>query len=180
MEISAEQWYRILAPRAVVLVSTINNKGVSNAAPFSFVMPCSVKPPLIEFSSAPGHHTVKNILKKKEFVVNIPGEALAEKLWVCGSDFPEGVSEIKKAGLTEIKSMKVKVPAIKECLAYIECKLFDKFKTGDHITIVGKVVRTYIKDGYYAGSSYDVLKASPLMHIGGKRFGITGKIVEVK
>jgi len=39
MKLELSMWYKILAPRSVVLVSTVNNDGVSNAAPFSFVMP---------------------------------------------------------------------------------------------------------------------------------------------
>ncbi|GAG42297.1 unnamed protein product, partial [marine sediment metagenome] len=39
MKVELSQWYKILVPRPAVLVSTVSAKGISNAAPFSFVMP---------------------------------------------------------------------------------------------------------------------------------------------
>ncbi len=180
MEIDFSLWYRVLAPRPVVIVSTVNSRGISNAAPFSFVMPCSVSPPLIEFSSSPGHHTAKNILKTGDFVVNVPGRGALDKLWKCSGNLPAGVSEIKKSGLTEEKSLKVKSPGIVECFARYECKLHGKFRTGDHITFVGRIVRAFVEDKYFKNKEFKVLQADPLMHIGGKRFGLVGKIIKVK
>jgi flavin reductase (DIM6/NTAB) family NADH-FMN oxidoreductase RutF len=177
MELNLTQWYKILAPRPVVLVSTVNARGSSNAAPFSFVMPCSTDPPLIAFSSDPDHHTVKNILQTKDFVVNIPGRRLLKKLWVCAEDFPYGVSEIKKANLTEEKSIRVKSPKIKECFAHLECKLFKQYRAGDHLLILGKVLRADINNKYFLKGKYSISQANPLMHIGGADFGLLGKIV---
>jgi len=180
MELNLSQWYKVLAPRSVVLISTVNAKGVSNAAPFSFVMPTSCDPPLIAFASSPDHHTVKNILKTKDFVVNIPGHEILKELWVCANDFPAGVSEIKKAGLTEERSTKVKSPRIKECFAHFECKLFRKYLAGDHLLIVGRVLRADVRDDYLSGKKYLITQANPLMHIGGDEFGLLGKVVKVK
>jgi len=180
MELSLSQWYKVLAPRPVVLISTVNLKGVSNAAPFSFVMPASCDPPLIAFASSPDHHTVKNILKAKDFVVNIPDQEVLKELWVCAKDFPAGVSEIKKAGLTEEKSTKVKSPGIKECFAHFECKLFKKYLVGDHLLIVGKILQAYVRDEYFSGGKYLILKVNPLMHIGGNEFGLLGKAIKAK
>ena len=180
MELSLSQWYKVLAPRSVVLVSTVNLKGVSNAAPFSFVMPISYNPPLIAVASSPDHHTVKNILKTGDFVVNVPSYEILKELFICAGDFPAGVSEIKKANLTEEKSTKVKSPGIKECFARFECKLFKKYVTGDHLLIVGKILRAYVRDDYFSGGKYLITRANPLTHIGGSEFGLLGKVVKAK
>lgn len=180
MELSLSQWYKVLNPRPVVLISTVNLKGVSNAAPFSFVMPVSCDPPLIAFASSPSHHTVKNILKTKDFVVNIPGHGILKELWVCAGNFPAGVSEIKKANLTEEKSTEVKSPRIKECFAHFECKLFRRYMAGDHLLIVGRVLQADVRNDYYSGGKYLITQANPLMHIGGKEFGLLGKVIKAK
>jgi flavin reductase (DIM6/NTAB) family NADH-FMN oxidoreductase RutF len=118
MKIELSNWYKLLAPRAVVLISTVSKEGISNAAPFSFVMPVSVEPPLIAFSSLPEHHTVSNIRETGDFVVNVPGVDMVNQLWTCGEDFPKGVSEIEKAHLTEQKSKKIKSPRVAEAIAH--------------------------------------------------------------
>lgn len=180
MKLDPSKCYKILAPRPVILVSTLSPKGISNAAPFSFVMPVSIEPPLIAFASDPDHDTVKNILKTKDFVVNIPGRKLLKKLWVCRKDFPYGVSEIKKAKLTEEKSSRVKPPKIKECLAHFECKLFRKHKSGDHLLIIGRVVEASIEDRFFKAGKYRLKRALPLMHIGAEEFGLLGKVVRAE
>jgi flavin reductase (DIM6/NTAB) family NADH-FMN oxidoreductase RutF len=145
MVLDLSKWYKVLAPRPVVLISTINTKGISNAAPFSFVMPTSSGPPLIAFASNPNHHTAKNILKIGDFVVNIPSRQILKKLWICAEDFPRGVSEIKKANLTDENSAKLKSPRIKASFAHLECKLYHQYKAGDHLLMVGLALQAVLR-----------------------------------
>ncbi len=167
-------------PPAVVLISTMDSKGVFNAAPFSFVMPVSSDPPLIAFASNPNHDTVRNILETEDFVVNIPGREILKQLWICANDFPTGTSEIKEAGLTEEPSIKVKSPKIAECFAHFECKLFGKYPVGDHLLIIGKVLEADVKDEFMGRKKYLIARANPLMHITGDEFGLLGKIVRAE
>ncbi|RKX54558.1 MAG: flavin reductase family protein [Thermotoga sp.] len=180
VKLDLDRWYRILAPRPVVIISTIGLNGISNAAPFSFVMPVSSEPPLIAFASAPQRHTTRNILETRVFVVNVPGYELIEELWKCAEDIPYGVSEIEKSGLTEERASKVKSPGIKECFAHFECELVSAHLMGDHILIVGKVISADIKDVFMRGEEYLITRSNPLMHIGGKAFGLLGKVIKVK
>jgi flavin reductase (DIM6/NTAB) family NADH-FMN oxidoreductase RutF len=180
MKLDVSKWYKILAPRPVILVSTANPKGVSNAAPFSFVMPVSVEPPLIAFASDPEHDTVKNILKTKDFVVNLPSAEILKKLWICRTSFPYGVSEIKEAGLIEEKSSRVKPPRIKECFAHFECRLHKQMETGDHLLIVGEVLEATIDDRFYKNGKFQISSAHALMHIGSEEFGLLGKVLRAK
>ena len=179
MKLELLSWYRVLAPRPVVLISTVDLEGVSNAAPFSFVMPVSGNPPLIAFASSANHDTVKNILKTKDFVVNIPGREILEQLWICADDFPAGISEIEKSGLTEETSIKVKSPRIGECFAHFECELVRKYPEGDHLLIIGKILEADIKDEFMDGKKYLIARANPLTHITGDEFGLFGKIIRV-
>jgi len=178
MKLNLSQWYKVLAPRATVLISTVNAKGISNAAPFSFVMPVSVTPPLVAFSSDPSHDTVANIRKTKDFVVNLPPENILSQLWICADDFPAGVSEIKKAGLTEMKSKRVKSPRIKECFGWFECKLQKIYSSGDHVLIIGKVLNAEAKDEVMEKGKFSPRKANPLLHIGAEKFALVGKIIK--
>lgn len=178
MELDLKKWYKVLSPRPVVLISTINSKGISNAAPFSFVMPVSTIPPMIAFASAPGHDTVKNIKITGDFVINIPASGILKQLWICAEKFDYGVSEIQKAGLTEQPSEKVKSPKIKESIGTFECSLVRIEDVGDHVLIIGNVLRAELKDEFFSGGKYDIKKARPLTHIGGPEFSTPGEILK--
>ena len=180
MDIKVDNFYEILSPRCTVLISTQDKEGRPNAAPFSFVMPVSVDPPLLVFAAAPQRHTLANVRETGEFVLNLVPEELLESLWICAKPFPAGVSEIEEAGLTPRRSTVVKAPGIEECIGWIECQTDFELPAGDHILVVGRVVHAECKDEFMKEEQFDVARAKPVMHIRGKRFGVIEKTVQPK
>jgi flavin reductase (DIM6/NTAB) family NADH-FMN oxidoreductase RutF len=171
MNIELNKWYKYLAPRTTVLVSTSDRQGVSNAAPFSFVMPVSSNPPVIAVAMVATRHTLANIRATGDFVINVPGEDILSQLMICAKPLPQGVSEIKEAGLTEQKSAKVSSPGIKECLAWFECRLRQEIPAGDHLIVLGDIVHAEAKEA---------AKQQPLLHLGGMDFSLPGKILKAE
>ncbi|MBU0567651.1 flavin reductase family protein [bacterium] len=181
MELELSNWYKILAPRSTVLISTMNKEGRPNAAPFSFCMPVSSKPPLVAFSSAPKRHTLSNIRATKEFILNLPGEKMLSGLWICAKPFAPGINEIEEAGLTEEKGKKVSVPRIKEAFGWIECLFKSEIEAGDHFIVIGEVVFAEIKEEgcLCKTGNLDLKKVSPLLHLGGNEFGLAKSVVRI-
>jgi len=178
MKLETENFYQILSPRCTVLISTIDKEGRPNAAPFSFVTPVSSNPPLVLFAAAPKRHTLANVRETCEFVLNIVSEKLLDNLWICSQAFPKGVNEIREAGLTERKSAQVKPPGIEECVGWVECQLEFEKEAGDHILVVGKVVNVECKDEFRSRGQFDISRAKPLMHIGGRRFAVAEREIQ--
>jgi flavin reductase (DIM6/NTAB) family NADH-FMN oxidoreductase RutF len=178
MGIKLENFYEILAPRCTVLISTIDKDGTPNAAPFSFVTPISIKPPLVLFASAEDRHTLANVRETKQFILNIVPEEFLNNLWICSKSFKQGVNEIKESGLTEKKAARVKPPRIEECACWIECTFVREYEAGDHIIVIGKVVCAEGKDDFMKDGQFDILKAKPVMHITSKRFAVAERIVK--
>ncbi|NYT18347.1 MAG: flavin reductase family protein [Methanobacteriales archaeon] len=170
MELELSQFYRVMAPRTTIIVTTVNRKGEINAAPFSFTMPVSVNPPLLALASVPTHHTYHNLQETGEFVVNLPGEGILDQLWITSESFPAGVNELEKAHLTPKESLIVKAPGIKECTAQLECKVVMDLDCGDHQLVVGEVVRATALEESLLEGLLDVEKTKPLLHLGGKDF----------
>ncbi len=170
MELELKAFPKLLV-RTAVVITTRSVRGFSNAAPFSFNSPISFDPPLYGFSCNPAHDTWKNIQETGEFVVNIVGKDLAERMHVLETDYPYEESEIPHAGLTEESSKNVKPPRIKEALAWIECTLEHSVELGDHIWITGNVVNVEVKaEVWKEAGVLDVEKANPLCHITGEFF----------
>jgi flavin reductase (DIM6/NTAB) family NADH-FMN oxidoreductase RutF len=76
----------------------------------------------------------------KEFVLNYPNEEQADAAWVCGTKSGRDGDKLKLAGLKLVDSKAVKVPTIDGVTVAFECKVVDKFETGDHTVFVGEVV----------------------------------------
>ena len=178
MEVALSGYYEIMSPRCTVLISTADKHGNANAAPFSFVTPVSVDPPLLLFAAAPQRHTLANARETGDFVLNIVPEHLLDKLMLCSKAFPQGVSEIAETGLTERPSKKVKAPSIEECAGWIECRYESEHEAGDHILVIGRVVHAECKDEFSEHQMFDVAKARPVLHVKGRRFVPAERVIE--
>jgi flavin reductase (DIM6/NTAB) family NADH-FMN oxidoreductase RutF len=126
-----------VSPRPIAFVSTIDEHGRHNLAPFSFFNVVSSNPPILVFSPArrgrdnTTKHTLENILKNRECVVNVVNYELVQQTSLASTEYAEGVSEFVKAGLTPIASEMVAPPRVKESPVQMECKVIDVIKLGD-------------------------------------------------
>jgi len=135
-------------------------------------MPTSINPPLVAISLAPKRHSHMLIEESGDFVVNIPTLEILQAVYACGSLTGRSFDKFKKTNLTPMPAKKVKSPAIRECIAHVECEVQDKFTTGDHTIFIGKTVEAYADQGVFFGESYDLKKAKMLYHLGGNNFAL--------
>jgi flavin reductase (DIM6/NTAB) family NADH-FMN oxidoreductase RutF len=163
--------YRLLHPMHTVLVSCVGKAGKPNITTMAWAMPTSGNPPLVAISLAPGRHSHSLIVESGEFVVNIPTLELLQAVLACGSFSGRSFDKFKKANLTAIPGKKVKAPAIRECIAHLECEVQDQLTTGDHTIFVGKILEAYADMGVFT-ESYNLQKAKMLYHVGGNNFAI--------
>jgi flavin reductase (DIM6/NTAB) family NADH-FMN oxidoreductase RutF len=77
--------------------------------------------------------------------------------------------KFKEAGLTRLRGRKVKAPAIKECVAHLECKLHSQITTGDHTIFVGEIIEAYT-DKEAFNEEYNLKKAKMIFHLGRNDF----------
>ena len=176
MELEVNAFPKLLV-RPVVVITTISEKGIPNAAPFSLNTPVSFEPPLYGFSCNPAHDTWKNIQENGEFVVNVAGKDFGDMMHVLETDYPYEDNEIEHAGLTAEKAKTVKPPRIKEAKAWIECKQEKSIELGNHIWIVGRVLAVGVQEE----SWNDVIAAQDLLgHIAGPTFAVDMKAANYK
>ena len=69
------------------------------------------------------HHTYKNILRDKDFVVNFPNIDAFPKCYKTIKNNTDETDEIASVGLTIEPSKVVDAPRIKECFLNLECRL---------------------------------------------------------
>ncbi len=161
-----------ILPRPIAVVSTVNENGTNNVAPFSFFTAVSASPMIIAFSpmirSSTGliKDTPRNIFREKEFVINIASEGIIEKVNMTSTELPYGEDEFVLAGLTPIDSEKVKAKRIKESLIHFECIFRDHLSYGDKpgagMIITGEVVKVHIAEEVMEGNHIITKKLKPV------------------
>lgn len=125
-----------VAPRPIAFASTIDAEGNPNLSPFSFFNVFSANPPIMVFSPArrvrdnTTKHTLENVETLKEVVINVVNHDLVQQASLSSTEYPEGVNEFEKAGLTMLKSDIVKPFRVAESPVQFECKVIDIIKLG--------------------------------------------------
>jgi flavin reductase (DIM6/NTAB) family NADH-FMN oxidoreductase RutF len=182
MDLEPKNFYRFLAPRTTVIITSVSREKKINAAAVSFVMPVSMDPPLLAVSLS-RKVDMDTLKKTREFVVNIPTEEVLDSLWNLSKTkgaSPE-TNEIEKAGFAMMASGKVLAPSIADCIAWFECLAEFSKEMGDHTLVVGSVVHVTVKDEFLGKDGYlDLEKAKVLMHIGGPKFALPGRQINMK
>jgi len=112
-------------------------------------------------------HSLVNIERDRQFVVNIPGADLSAELVRASYRYPAGVYKAGILGLEFSPAQRVDVPLIKQCRAHVECRLKTRVVTGDHTLLVADVVdASYAPEQYREGFIIDVENYSPCIHLG--------------
>lgn len=162
----------LIAPRPIALITSMDEHGRLNAAPFSAFNYLGTDPPIVAVGvtnrtdqAFVAKDTARNIRRTGEFVVNVVTEDLAEKMNICAIDFPEGTNELDIAGLTTTPSQSVKVPRIAESHAALECREHMTLEVGKSRIILGRVVAIYVDDEYVDPAG-PYIKADQLHAIG--------------
>jgi len=177
-------WYFLLHPTKVVLVSCVDKNGKPNVLAIGWSTPVSHEPWMVAIAIHPSRYSHKLIEETGEFTVNIPSIDLVYQTQYCGEYSGKNVDKFKELNLTTIPGKKVSCPSIEECIAFLECRVINKFRTGDHTTFIGEIVHAEaeqdlitinpntrtIPDRYF-----DPKKCDILLHLGGDAYISTSK-----
>jgi len=159
-ELSVQKLHGILlsavAPRPIAFASTIDVDGKPNLSPFSFFNVFSANPPILVFSPArrvsnnTTKHTLENVKQIKECVINVVNYDLVQQASLSSTEYPEGVNEFEKAGLTMVKSDLVKPFRVGESPVHFECKVNEVIGLGENggagNLVICEVVKVHITE----------------------------------
>jgi flavin reductase (DIM6/NTAB) family NADH-FMN oxidoreductase RutF len=126
-----------VAPRPIALVSTVDAQGNDNLSPFSFFNVFSANPPIAIFSPArrgrdnTTKHTYENVKVHAECVINIVNYEMVQQMSLSSTEYPQGVSEFTKSGLTAMDSMMVSPRRVAEAPVQLECRVKEVIELGN-------------------------------------------------
>ena len=170
-----------VAPRPIAFASAIDDKGQPNLSPFSFFNVFSANPPILIFSPArrvrdnTTKHTLENVQQVKEVVINVVNYDIVQQMSLSSTEYPEGVNEFDKAGLTMLKSDIVKPFRVAESPIQMECKVNEVVTLGDQggagNLVICEVVKMHInKDVLDENESIDQVKLDLVSRAGGSYY----------
>ena len=145
-----------VAPRPIAFASTLDENGTPNLSPFSFFNVFSSNPPILIFSPARRvrnntvKHTLINAQNTKEVVINVVNYDNVQHMSLSSTEYPDGVNEFIKSGLTMLPSDVVKPFRVAESPVQFECKVNDVNALGDQggagYLVICEVVKIHINE----------------------------------
>lgn len=167
-----------IGPRPIAFASTVDEKGQPNLAPFSFFNVFGSNPPILIFSPSrrvrnnTTKHTLDNVLKTKEVVINIVNYSMVHQVSLASTEYAEGENEFIKAGFTMVKSDLVKPFRVAESPVQFECKVIKVEPLGNEggagNLIFSEVLKIHIDPNILAeDGSIDQAKIDQVARMGG-------------
>ena len=175
-----------VGPRPIAFASTIDEKGIPNLSPFSFFNVFSANPPILIFSPArrvrdnSTKHTLDNVLKTKEVVINIVNYELVQQMSLTSTEYGEKENEFIKAGLTMLASDLVKPFRVEESPVQFGCKVTKVEalgnKGGAGNLVFAEVVKMHIHESILGeDGSIDQFKIDQVARMGGNWYSRANK-----
>lgn len=169
-----------VVPRPIAFVSTVDQYGRCNLAPFSFFTGICADPmtvcfaPMIRGTDGKKKDTLANIETTGQFVINIVGEQIAVQMNDCAIEYPPEVDEFIQTGLSKIPSDCVKPPRVKECDVHLECTLHQIVELGEHpgsgSLVIGRVVCVHVRDELYDNGKINSEMLRPIGRMAGQTY----------
>jgi flavin reductase (DIM6/NTAB) family NADH-FMN oxidoreductase RutF len=174
---------RCIAPRPIAWVSSMARDGLLNLAPFSFFNGVSSDPPALLFVTSRHDDgrkkdTLLNVEATHQFVVNVVPDSLAEAMNITATEYPHGISEFEKAGLTAAPSVRVAPPRLAESPVNFECELHDTMHVGADgagggTIVVGRILLIHVDEAILTNGKVDYELYHPLGRLGGMDYART-------
>ncbi len=165
-------------PRPIGWLSTVDAQGRANLAPYSQWQNLSFDPPMVMFAANPyadgrRKHSVLNAEATGWFVWNMATYDLREAVNISAMEWPDGVDEFEKAGVTKAACLDAPGPRVAESPAHLECRYLSTTRLkGNSVhgwvdVVFGEVVRIHVKDEVLtAEGKLDYAAIRPLARVG--------------
>ena len=182
----------LIVPRPIGWISSKNNDGQINLAPYSFFNAIATIPPMVVIGpggyskSGNNKDTLLNIKNNPEFVCNFVSWDVKDIMNESSYSFDNNESEIEKLNIETENSTMVSIPRVKLSPAHFECTLFkiidlpsDSKGNPNHL-IIGNIIGINISDKIIKNNRIDIGELKPISRMGYDEYALINTIFSMK
>lgn len=175
-----------VVPRAIGWISTVDDAGRRNLAPFSWFTIAASTPPVLMFSvgSRDGvlKDTGRNAVAIGGFVAHVAGADLVKAMNDTSVEAPEHVDEFDFAHLDATPSERVAAPRVAAAPVAFECETLHHYAIpdGGNTVVFGRVLLAHVRDDVRDAQGYvDVRALDPVARLAGLDYASLGDVFAV-
>ena len=173
----------LVVPRPVAWISSQNEAGLVNVAPFSSFNYVAHSPAMLAVNIALQDDgtlkdTARNIRETGEFVVNITPTSALDAMNQSSAEYPADVSEAQVLDIPLMPSTQVRPPRVAVSPAQMECRLTQivPLGTGINTLYIAEIVAFHVASTVYDGRHIDSVALDPVARLGGPFYASLGEI----
>lgn len=163
----------IVAPRPIGWISTYDEDGTPNLAPYSFFNLVSDRPKIVMFASVGWKDSATHATARGAFAANLATGAQRREVNESSAPVARGTSEFERAGLVPVPCRNVDAPMIEGNPAVLECRVTQTMRptglSGEEasaVLVFGEVVGYWIDDVLLRDGLFDSAAAGLLSRLG--------------
>ncbi len=173
-----------VVPRPIALITSVNEVGVVNVAPFSYFNVVTPSPPrisvVIRHLAKGKKDTANNIESMKKFVVHIISESIVEDANLTAKPLPPNMSELELTNFTVSSHNGFVVPHLNESKIYFECSLEQVVSFEQSDMFIGRVENMYFDESIYDEGKINIKALRPIGRLAGNNYTTLGKIISLR
>lgn len=170
-----------VTPRPIAWVSTVDENGNENLAPFSSYNYVDSHDPVVVFNSpneGSGRmkDTARNAKETEEFAVNVVTEDLIETMDRTAASLSPDESEFEFADVERSPSREIAPPRVANAAITMECTLYDTIEVHDRVMTMGEVVHYHVSEDVLTDGKVDSRKVPTVGRLGGPYYTVSDPI----
>ncbi|MFC6824276.1 flavin reductase family protein [Halopelagius fulvigenes] len=170
-----------VTPRPIAWISTADEDGADNLAPFSSYNHVSSERPVVLFTSPNEDNgglkdTAWNALETGEFAVNVVTEPLLERMDRTSERLPPGESEFDLAGVERADCRRIEPSRVADAVVTMECTLYDSMEVHDRLMVLGEVRYVHVADEVLTDGKRDMTKVDTVGRLGGPYYTVSDPV----
>lgn len=166
-----------VVPRPIGWISTKNQQGQANLAPYSQFNNLTFDPPYVMFSAnqtiaGTRKDTVINAEQTGHFVWNLATWDLRDAVNISAQQVPYEEDEFENANVTKEAAKLMNVPMVQESPVKFECEYHSTVRLpgnppmGTVDVVIGRVIAVHIKEEVLTDGILDIRKTKPIARCG--------------
>jgi flavin reductase (DIM6/NTAB) family NADH-FMN oxidoreductase RutF len=179
-----ENMHRILTPRLVVTIGTVNESGRPNIIPINNITSVGVRPGMVLIAVYKPWITASNLKTALGFTVSVPQHSQLPLIWKLGQKYSG-----YKSGKDKIEEFKENLdlefskygPVLIGAQGWLECEIIDRPNEAgaDHYIVVGKYTKAVANTAFFDQDVSPINNPKPFMQWNSNNFSEASDVFSI-
>ncbi|MBM3351717.1 MAG: flavin reductase family protein [Betaproteobacteria bacterium] len=173
----------VVVPRPIGWISSMDQAGRVNLAPYSYFNGVLSRPRIVSFCSETEKDAAAFAIESGEFAWSMATWDLRDQMNLTSAGLPRGESEFAHAGLATAPCRLIRPPRVAASPAAMECRVTQVLRVTDAggretggVVVFGQVVGMHIDERFMKNGRFDLAAVRPIARCGYDEYTVVERV----